>query len=63
MPQERRPTGIRTGTLLCNICISDLLSTVSRKHAYADDLAIIHADGEEKAGSGTGAEQRHGNRG
>jgi len=31
--------------LLFNTCISDLLTTVSRKYAYADDLAIMHADG------------------
>ena len=32
--------------LLCNIYISDLSATVSRKYAYANDLAIMHADGD-----------------
>jgi len=31
---------------LFNIYTSDLPATVSRKYAYADDLAIIHADGD-----------------
>ena len=33
------------------------------KDAYADDLAIMHADGDwlAVAGSGRGAEQGHGN--
>jgi len=31
--------------LLFNIYISDLPTTISRKYAYADDLAIMHADG------------------
>jgi len=41
-----------------NIYISDLPTTVSRKYAYADDLAIMHSD----AGSGRDADQGHGNR-
>ena len=32
--------------LLFNTYISDLPTTVSRKYAYADDLAIMHADGD-----------------
>jgi len=32
--------------LLFNINTSDLPATISRKYAYADDLAIIHADGD-----------------
>jgi len=32
--------------LLLNIYISDLPTTISRKYAYADDLAIMHADGD-----------------
>jgi len=32
--------------LLFNTYISDLLTTISRKYAYADDLAIMHADGD-----------------
>jgi len=31
---------------LFNIYISDLTTTISRKYAYADDLAIMHADGD-----------------
>jgi len=31
---------------LFNIYISDLPTTVSRKYTYADDLAIMHADGD-----------------
>jgi len=34
---------------LFNICISDLPTTVSRKFAYADDLGIMHADGDWQA--------------
>ena len=33
-------------TLLFNIYISDRPTTVYRKYAYADDLAIMHADGD-----------------
>jgi len=29
-----------------NIYISDLPTTISRKYAYADDLAIMYADGD-----------------
>jgi len=43
------------------IYFSDLPNTMSRKYAYADDLAIMLADGR-LAGSGSGAQQRHGNR-
>ena len=32
--------------LLFNIYISDLPTTVSRKYAYANDLTIMHADGD-----------------
>ena len=38
--------------LLSIIYISDLPTTVSRKHTYADDLAIMHADGEWQAVEG-----------
>jgi len=31
--------------VLFNIYISDLPTTISRKYAYADDLAIMHTDG------------------
>ena len=50
--QERRPTGICPGTLLFNIYISDLPTTVSGKYTYADDLAIMHADGGRQAVKG-----------
>jgi len=45
MPQERLPTGICPGPHLFNIYISDLWTTISIKYAYADNLAIMHADG------------------
>jgi len=38
--------------LLFNIYISDLPTTISRKYAYADDLAIMHADGGWQAVEG-----------
>jgi len=38
--------------LLFNIYISDLRTTVSRKYAYADDVAIMHADGDWQAVEG-----------
>jgi len=37
---------IRPGILLFNIYTSDLPTTVSRKYVYANNLAIIHADGD-----------------
>jgi len=43
-PQERRPTGICPGAP--SLQHLHLWPTVSRKHAYADDLAIMHADGD-----------------
>jgi len=49
---RRRPTGICPGALLFNIYISDLQNTVSSKYAYADDLAIMHADGDWQAVEG-----------
>jgi len=41
VPQGSVPT-----PLLFNIYISDLPTTISRKYAYADNLAIMNADGE-----------------
>jgi len=38
--------------LLFNIYISELPTNVSRKCAYADDLAIMHADGNWQAVEG-----------
>ena len=43
------PQGSILARFLFNIYISDLPSTVSRKHTYADDLAITHADVAWKA--------------
>jgi len=39
------PQGSVLASLLFNIYISELPTTISRKYAYADDLAIMHADG------------------
>jgi len=38
--------------LLFNIYTSDLPATISRNYAYADDLAIMHADGDWRAVEG-----------
>jgi len=40
------PQGSVMAHLLFSIYISDLPATISRKYAYADDLAIIHANGD-----------------
>jgi len=46
------PQGSAVAPLLFNIYISDLPTTVFRKYAYADDLAIMHADGDWQAVEG-----------
>jgi len=40
------PQGSVLVPLLFNIYTSDLPATISRNYAYADDLAIMHADGD-----------------
>jgi len=40
------PQGSVLSPLLFNIYNSDLPTTVSRKYVHADDLAIMHADGD-----------------
>jgi len=46
------PKGSVLAPLLFNIYISDLPTTVFRKYAYADDLAIMHAGGDWQAVEG-----------
>jgi len=46
------PQGSVLASLLFNIYISDLLTTISRKYAYDDDLGIMHADGNWQAVEG-----------
>jgi len=46
------PQGSVLAPLLFNICTSDLPITLSRKYAYADDLAIMHAYGGWQAVEG-----------
>ena len=40
------PQGSVLASLLFNIYTYDLPATISRKYAYADDLTIMHADGD-----------------
>ena len=46
------PQGSVLAPFLFNTYISELPTTVSRKYAYADDLAIMHADGDSQAVEG-----------
>ena len=46
------PQGSVLAPLLFNIYTSDLPTTISRKYAYADDLAIMHADRDWQAVEG-----------
>jgi len=46
------PQGFVLAPLLFNIYVSDLPTTVSKKYAYADDLAIMHVDGDWQAVEG-----------
>ena len=46
------PQGSVLAPLLFSIYISNLPTTISRKYAYADDLAIMHADGDWQAVEG-----------
>jgi len=48
-PQEWLPQGSVLASLLFNINISDLPTTVSRKYTYADDQTIMDADGDWQA--------------
>ena len=64
---RRLKNGVPQGSVLAplpfNIYNSDLPTTFSRKYAYADDLAIMYADGGWQAVEGAPiAEQGHGNR-
>ena len=52
MPQNGVPQGSVLAPLLFIIYISDLPTTVSKKYTYADDLAIMHADGDWQAVEG-----------
>ena len=46
-------SGIGLGSLLFNIYTYDLPSMISRKFAYADDLALLHSSGNWKDSEGT----------
>jgi len=52
------PQGSVLAPLLFNTYISDLPTTVARKYAYADDVAIMHADGNWQA---VADQEGHGN--
>ena len=44
-----------------NIYMSDMPTTIFRKYAYADDLAIMHADGHSQTVEGALSKRGHGN--
>ena len=50
------PQGSVLASLFFNIYIYDLLSITSKKYAYADDLAILHASGDWKVLERTSSE-------
>ena len=50
--QNDVPQGSVLAPPLFNIYISNLPTTICRKHAYADDLAIMHGDGDWQAVEG-----------
>ena len=52
-PQEWRPTGIGLGTpSLRHLHLGPASHAVSKKYAYADDLTIMHTDGNWQAVEG-----------
>ena len=51
--EERRPAGSVLALLLFNIYTYDLPTTISKKFAYADDLAILHSTGDWQTLEGT----------
>jgi len=59
--KRRLKNGVPQGSvlaLLFNIYISDLPNTISRKYACADDLTIMHTDGDWQAVEGALSQDR-----